>query len=123
MRPLGKSKTRAHARRRRHIRLRRKISGTASRPRLAVYRSLKHIYAQLVDDERGVTLVGVSDRSEGVSTAGSGKVVTALAVGKLLAVRARDMGIKRVVFDRGGYPYHGRVKAVAEGAREGGLEF
>ncbi|MFQ6046445.1 MAG: 50S ribosomal protein L18 [Gemmatimonadales bacterium] len=123
MRPLGKAKTRRATRRRRHLRLRRKVRGTAARPRLAVYRSLKHIYAQLVDDDRAVTLLALSDRSPGVSADGSGKVGVARAVGKLLAEKAREMGIDRAVFDRGGYPYHGRVRAVAEGARKGGLEF
>jgi large subunit ribosomal protein L18 len=90
---------------------------------LVVYRSLKHIYAQLVDDERGVTLVATSDLVKGVEPQGKGKTGVALAVGKLLATRAKEQGITRVVFDRGGYPYHGRVRAVAEGARDGGLEF
>jgi large subunit ribosomal protein L18 len=97
--------------------------GTAERPRLVVFRSLKHIYAQVVDDDRGVTLLGVSDGSEGVSLDGQGKVARAKATGKLLAEKARAAGISKVVFDRGGYRYHGRVQAVAEGAREGGLEF
>lgn len=122
MRPIHKPKTRADRRYRRRLRVRKKISGTAERPRLSVYRSLKHIYAQLVDDERGVTVVGVSDLTEGVAR-GAGKVGTSRAVGKLLAERAKAAGLTRVVFDRSGYPYHGRVKAVADGAREGGLEF
>jgi large subunit ribosomal protein L18 len=90
---------------------------------LVVYRSLKHIYAQLVDDERGVTLLGVSDGSEGVQADGSGKVGRAKGTGKLLAERAKSAGFSKVVFDRAGYRYHGRVQAVADGAREGGLEF
>jgi large subunit ribosomal protein L18 len=90
---------------------------------LVVFRSLKHIYAQLVDDDQGKTLVGVSDRTEGVTTDGAGKVAKGRAVGKLLGERARERGITKVVFDRAGYPYHGRVKAVAEGARQAGLEF
>lgn len=122
MRPIHKPKTRADRRYRRRLRVRKKISGSAERPRLSVYRSLKHIYAQLVDDERGVTVVGVSDLSDGIERTG-GKVGTSRAVGKLLAERAKTAGVKQVVFDRSGYPYHGRVKAVADGAREGGLEF
>lgn len=123
MRPLHRVKTRAEGRFRRHLRIRRKVQGSADRPRLAVFRSLKHTYAQLVDDVRGVTLIGVSDLSKGFTTAGAGKVGAARGVGKLLATRAKELGVGRVVFDRGGYPYHGRVKAVADGAREGGLEF
>jgi large subunit ribosomal protein L18 len=88
-----------------------------------VYRSLKHIYAQLVNDELGVTLVGVSDASEGLQVDGAGKVGRAKGTGKLLAQKATEAGIKQVVFDRAGYRYHGRVQAVADGAREGGLEF
>lgn len=123
MRPLGKVRTRTEARRRRHIRLRRKVRGTAERPRLAVYRSLRHIYAQLVDDDKGTTLLAMSDRTRGVKADGEGKVGIARGVGKLLAEKARLIGVQKVVFDRGGYPYHGRVRAVAEGARKGGLEF
>jgi large subunit ribosomal protein L18 len=88
-----------------------------------VFRSLKHMYAQIVDDEQHRTLVGVSDLSEGLAKDKPGKVGAAIAVGKLAAQKAKDLGIKRVVFDRAGYHYHGRVKAVADGAREGGLEF
>jgi large subunit ribosomal protein L18 len=87
-----------------------------------VFRSLKHIYGRLVDDDRGTTLLGVSDVSEGIELEGSGKVARAKAMGKLLAHKAKAQGISRVVFDRAGYKYHGRVQAVAEGAREGGLE-
>lgn len=123
MRPVHKAKTRSQARWRRHRRVRRKVAGTAQRPRLVVFRSLKHTYAQLVDDDRGVTLVGVSDLSEGFTPAGEGKVGRAQGVGTLLAARAKALGITRVVFDRGGYLYHGRVRAVADGARAGGLEF
>jgi large subunit ribosomal protein L18 len=99
------------------------VHGTAARPRLVVFRSLKHIYAQLADDDRGVILLGVSDRSAGIEIDGSGKVAKSRAVGKLLAQKALAAGITKVVFDRAGYRYHGRVRAVAEGAREGGLEF
>jgi large subunit ribosomal protein L18 len=88
-----------------------------------VFRSLKHIYAQLVDDDRGVTLMGVSDLSEGLQVDGKGKVARGKGVGKLLADKAKAAGVTRVVFDRAGYRYHGRVQAVADGAREGGLEF
>jgi large subunit ribosomal protein L18 len=123
MRRVHAPKTRTQLRRRRHLRVRARLSGTAERPRLVVFRSLKHIYAQLVDDDRGVTLLGVSDGSEGIATEGSGKVTRGKAVGKLLAEKAKAAGVSRVVFDRAGYRYHGRVQAVAEGAREGGLEF
>jgi large subunit ribosomal protein L18 len=123
MRSIHAPKTRQELRHRRHLRVRKKVAGTAERPRLAVFRSLKHIYAQLVDDDRGVTLMAVADGSEGISIDGKGKVAKGKAVGKLLAEKAKSAGIKRVVFDRAGYRYHGRVQAVAEGAREGGLEF
>ena len=123
MRSIHAPKSRQQLRYRRHLRVRRKVAGTAERPRLVVYRSLKHIYAQLVNDELGVTLLGVSDGSEGVAVDGAGKVGRAKGTGKLLAEKATAAGIKRVVFDRAGYRYHGRVQAVADGAREGGLEF
>ena len=123
MRSIHSPKSRTELRHRRHLRVRQKVSGTAERPRLVVFRSLKHIYAQLVDDDRGVTLLGVGDASEGIQTEGSGKVARGKAVGKLIAERAKAAGVSRVVFDRAGYRYHGRVQAVAEGAREGGLEF
>jgi large subunit ribosomal protein L18 len=119
MRPIHKPKTHAERRYRRRLRIRKKVAGTAERPRLYVFRSLKHIYAHLVDDDLGRVLLGVSDRTEGIAV----KVAKSRAVGKLLAERARAQGITRAVFDRGGYLYHGRVKAVAEGARAGGLEF
>jgi large subunit ribosomal protein L18 len=122
MRPIHSPKTRAQLRYRRHLRVRRRIAGTAERPRLVVFRSLKHIYAQLVNDDTGATLLGVSDQSEGIQSEGGGKVVKGKAVGKLLAGKAKEAGITRVVFDRAGYRYHGRVQAVADGAREGGLE-
>ena len=123
MRSIRKPKTQRDRRYRRHLRVRKKISGTAERPRLVVFRSLKHTYAQLVDDERGHTLVGASDMSKGLSSEGTGKVAVALSVGKMIAARAKELGITRAVFDRGGYLYHGRVRAVADGAREGGMEF
>ena len=103
--------------------MRRKVQGTMERPRLVVYRSLKHIYAHLVDDDRGVVLFGVADNSEKVESTGKGKVGKGFAVGLALAGRAKEKGITKVVFDRAGYAYHGRVKAVADGARKGGLEF
>jgi large subunit ribosomal protein L18 len=125
MRPVRKPKTAEEHRRRRHLRVRRKVRGTAERPRLVVYRSLKHIYAQLVDDDRGTVLIGLADSAaEAPPDAGrGGKVGRGFAVGLTLAGRAKERGITRVVFDRAGYAYHGRVKAVAEGARKGGLEF
>jgi len=123
MRSIHAPKTRGELRHRRHLRVRKKVAGNGERPRLAVFRSLKHIYAQLVDDDKGVTLFGVADTSEGITVDGKGKVARGKAVGKLLAEKAKAAGIKKVVFDRAGYRYHGRVQAVAEGAREGGLEF
>jgi large subunit ribosomal protein L18 len=123
MRTIHAPKSRQQLRYRRHLRVRRKVNGTAARPRLVVYRSLKHIYAQLVNDELGVTLLGVSDATEGIPVDGAGKVGRAKGAGKLLAENATAAGIKQVVFDRAGYRYHGRVQAVADGAREGGLEF
>ncbi|MFQ9064923.1 50S ribosomal protein L18 [Eubacterium sp.] len=110
------------ARKKRHVRVRGKISGTAECPRLNVYRSLANIYVQLIDDEAGVTLAQASTVEKDFAQYG-GNVEAAKAVGKKLAERATEKGIKECVFDRGGYVYHGRVAAVAEGAREGGLEF
>ena len=110
------------ARKKRHVRVRGKISGTAECPRLNVYRSLSNIYAQLIDDEAGVTLAQASTVEKDFAQYG-GNVEAAKAVGKKIAERATEKGIKECVFDRGGYVYHGRVAAVAEGAREGGLEF
>lgn len=107
-------------RRRIHNRVRRKVNGTSERPRLSVYRSNKAIYCQVIDDIQGHTLAAASSREE--SIAGS-KTEAAVAVGKLIAKKAIAAGITSVVFDRGGYLYHGRVKALAEGAREGGLQF
>jgi large subunit ribosomal protein L18 len=123
MRTINRPRTSEQKRYRRHLRVRKKVNGTAERPRLVVFRSLKHIYAQLVNDEERKTIVGVSDLSEGLNKDKPGKVGAAAAVGKLAAAKAKELGIKRVVFDRAGYHYHGRVKAVADGAREGGLEF
>ena len=110
------------ARIKRHQRVRKNISGTAERPRLNVFRSLNHIYAQVIDDTKGVTLVSASSMDKGFDGNG-GNIEGAKAVGKAVAEKALAAGIKAVVFDRGGYVYHGRVAALAEGAREGGLEF
>ena len=109
------------ARLRRHRRVRGKISGTAARPRLDVFRSAKHIYAQLIDDEAGVTLAAASTLDKDFNGYG-GNIDAATEVGKNIAKKALAKGIEEVVFDRGGFVYHGRVKAVAEGAREGGLK-
>jgi large subunit ribosomal protein L18 len=105
-----------------HQRIRRKLAGTSERPRLAVFRSVAHIYAQVIDDSAGRTLVAASSVDKGVRTKG-GNVAAAKAIGKLVAERAKEKGIARVVFDRGGYQYHGRVKALADAARAAGLEF
>ena len=104
-----------------HKRIREKLAGTAERPRLNVYRSLNHIYAQVVDDQKGETLVSAS--SLGLKLKSGGNVAAAKEIGKTLAEKAASKGIKQVVFDRGGYLYHGRVKALADAAREAGLEF
>ena len=110
------------ARIKRHKRVRKNISGTAARPRLNVFRSLNNIYAQIIDDEKGVTLVAASSMDKGFEGYG-GNIEAATAVGKAVAQKALAAGITEVVFDRGGYVYHGRVAALAEGAREGGLKF
>lgn len=110
------------ARQRRHKRVRGKISGTATCPRLNVYRSLSHIYAQLIDDVKGVTLVSASTTEKDFEEYGGNKTA-AHKVGELIAKRASEKGIEECVFDRGGYIYHGRVQELAEGAREGGLKF
>ena len=119
------TKDRRAPRDKRHYRLRRWVRGTAARPRLAVFRSLNHIYAQVVDDETGRTLVAADSRSKEFRAGQprGGNVAAAKAVGSLLAQRAKAAGVARVVFDRGGYKYHGRVKALADAARAGGLEF
>jgi large subunit ribosomal protein L18 len=123
MRAILAPKTRREQRYRRHLRVRQKVAGTLERPRLVVFRSLKHISAQLVNDDLGVTILGVTDTSEGIAIEGTGKVARAKAVGKLVAERAKAAGFTSVVFDRAGYRYHGRVQSVADGARAGGLEF
>jgi large subunit ribosomal protein L18 len=104
-----------------HKRIRRRVHGTPERPRLAVFRSLKHIYAQVIDDVKGHTVVAASSAEENGKNGGN--VAGAATIGKLVAERAKDKGVKAVVFDRGGYLYHGRVKALAEAARKAGLEF
>ena len=109
-------------RKRIHKRIRSKLSGTTARPRLAVFRSVAHIYAQVIDDVAGTTLVSASSVDKGAKTDG-GNVAAAKTIGKLVAERAKEKGIKQVVFDRGGYHYHGRIKALADAAREAGLEF
>jgi large subunit ribosomal protein L18 len=120
-------KTREGQRKRRHARIRKKIWGTAGRPRLVVFRSLKNLEGQVVDDDTGRTLAGLStlsaDLADFKAEGQNVRVERARAAGKLLADRAKAVGVETVVFDRGGYQYHGRVKAFAEGAREGGLKF
>jgi large subunit ribosomal protein L18 len=109
-----------------HKRIRNKLRGTAERPRLAIYRSVAHIYAQVIDDNGGTTLVSASSVDKGARggpSGSGGNVAAAKTIGKLVAERAREKGIKQVVFDRGGYRYHGRVKALADAARAAGLEF
>ena len=114
----------AQARRERHARLRKKIGGTGERPRLYVRRSLHHVYAAVVDDRKGHTIVAASTREKGVAPAGSQKnLAAAKAVGVKIAEKAKEAGVTRVVFDRAGYRYHGRVRALADAAREAGLEF
>ena len=110
------------ARLHRHKRVRGKVSGTAQRPRLAVFRSLNHISAQVIDDVQGVTLVAASSMEKDFGMTGGNKIA-AHKVGEIIAARAAEKGITEVVFDRGGYVYHGRVQELAEGAREGGLKF
>lgn len=113
-------------RKRRHVRVRAKVHGTAARPRLNVFRSSAHMYCQVIDDVRGHTLAAASDLDDAViEKAGEGapKAARAKAVGEVIAERAKAAGIDAVVFDRGGFLYHGRIKAVADGAREGGLKF
>ncbi len=111
-----------------HKRIRKKVLGTAERPRLNIYRSVSHIYAQVIDDSKGVTLVSATSleagkAKDGKSHVSGGNLSAAKQVGKLVAERAKEKGISKVVFDRGGYLYHGRIKALADAAREGGLKF
>ena len=118
------AKARREGRIRRHRRVRKKVHGTAARPRLAVYRSNKHISAQIIDDDAGVTLAAASTIEADQRSTGNGSTVAAAArVGELVAERAKAAGIETVVFDRGGFAYHGRIAAIAEAARNAGLEF
>jgi len=120
---LGSGNKKAVARKRRHTRVRKKITGTAARPRLVVNRSARHILVQVVDDVAGHTLASASTMEKDVRAASGDKSIKAREVGKLVASRANAAGIESVVFDRGGNKYHGRIAALADGAREGGLEF
>ena len=122
---MQKTKTPQAARIRRHARVRRRVHGTAAKPRLCVYRSLSHIYAQVIDDVERRTIAAASDVEGDVKTKATGKKKADVAtlVGSLVAERAKEHGVTQVVFDRGGYPFHGRVKALAEAARAAGLQF
>ena len=122
---MAKDKNARRLRLVRHTRVRKKVSGTLDRPRLCVFRSLRHIYAQIIDDTEGHTLVSASshETNDQQSSSAGPKVDVSVAVGKMVAERAKSKGITTVVFDRGGYKYHGRVKALAEASREGGLKF
>jgi large subunit ribosomal protein L18 len=120
------ARQRRDGRERRHRRIRRRIRGSAERPRLAVFRSLRHVYAQIIDDDRSHTLVSISSLEKAVSgqlAAEEGRLKRTHLLGKLLAERAKEKGISQVTFDRGGYLYHGHIKELADGAREGGLKF
>ncbi|MGI9860717.1 50S ribosomal protein L18 [Moorella naiadis] len=117
-------KDRKRARQKKHLRVRRRLVGTSERPRLSIYRSLHHIYAQVIDDSRGVTLAAASTLDPALKDLGAtGNKEAARKVGELIARKAREKGVTKVVFDRGGNIYHGRIAAVAEGAREAGLDF
>ena len=122
---MGKKITRSKARQRRHLRVRKRVNGSSDRPRLNVFRSLSEIYAQVIDDEAGITMVSASTIDHELRNEFSGKTKTEQAkkVGQELAKRAKSAGIEQVVFDRSGYRYIGRVKALADGARDGGLQF
>ena len=120
---MAKTDARRAGRDRRHFRLRKRVQGDSARPRLAVYRSNTHIYAQVIDDVDGRTLAAASSAESAFAPEGDGKVGAAKAVGKLVAERAKDAGVSKVVFDRGGNRYQGRVQALADSAREAGLEF
>jgi large subunit ribosomal protein L18 len=117
------AKQKREARLRRHARVRKKVRGTAERPRLAVFRSNKHIAAQVIDDTTGRTLAAASTVESDLRGGGTGNVAAATGVGERIAERAKAVGVDKVIFDRGGFLYHGRVAAVADAAREGGLEF
>lgn len=116
-------KSRQDIRRAVHSRIRRKVAGTGERPRLAIFRSVNHIYAQVIDDKQGVTLVSASTTEKDWSGRSGGNIAAAKEIGTAIATRAKEKGITQVVFDRGGYIYHGRVRSLAEAAREAGLEF
>jgi large subunit ribosomal protein L18 len=119
-----KSKVKRDARKRRHVRVRKYVRGTAERPRLAVFRSNRHVVAQVIDDGSGRTLAAASSLEADVRGAGgTGNAAAAATVGRLVAERAKAAGVERVVFDRGGFRYHGRVAALADAARDAGLEF
>ncbi|MFK7758722.1 MAG: 50S ribosomal protein L18 [Phycisphaerales bacterium] len=121
---MNKNKAKAVRHARRKIGIRKRIVGTPERPRLAIYRSLNHTYAQVIDDMAGITLASASTRDKGIKIEGSGgNVASAKAVGAALAERAKKAGVEAVVFDRGGFKFHGRVKAFADAARESGLQF
>lgn len=120
---MKRSKTPEAARKRRHLRIRKRVRGTQEKPRLCVYRSLSHIYAQIIDDDSGHTMVAASDVEKAADAKGKRKSDVAKVVGELIGKRAKEQGITTVVFDRGGYKFHGRVKALASGAREAGLKF
>lgn len=124
---MSKLKDKRAGLRKRHYRIRNKMSGTAERPRLAVFRSSKHIYAQIIDDETGHTLVSAStsikEARDQLSGKSGGNVTAAAIVGRMVAERAKEKGVTKVSFDRGGFKYHGRIKALANAAREAGLEF
>ncbi len=122
---LLKKESRNELRKRKHARVRKKVFGTPERPRLCVFRSLKHIYAQIIDDTRGVTLAAASTLSPEIRSRVGGKknIEAARLVGQLIAEKAKERGITKVVFDRAGYKYHGRVAALADAARENGLDF
>ncbi|HEY8462409.1 MAG TPA: 50S ribosomal protein L18 [Blastocatellia bacterium] len=116
-------RSRQDVRRAVHTRIRKKVRGDESRPRLAVFRSINHIYAQLINDDEGVTICSASTVEKAAGVGNGGNIDAAKAIGRLIAERAKDKGVTRAVFDRGGYIYHGRVKALAEAAREAGLQF
>ena len=122
---MGKKLSRSKVRKRRHLRVRKRVNGTADRPRLNVFRSLSQIYAQVINDETGQTLISASsiDRDLRKNMAGKTKTEQAELIGKVVAERAKSLSIDQVIFDRAGYRYIGRVKALADGAREGGLQF
>ncbi|MBX3365234.1 MAG: 50S ribosomal protein L18 [Phycisphaeraceae bacterium] len=120
---MNRQKHKVKMRDRRRVRIRRKVSGTPSCPRLSVYKSLNHVYAQVIDDLAGRTIVAASTRDPDVKLDKTGNAAAAAAVGAALARKAKAAGVEKVVFDRGGFRFHGRVKALAEAAREGGLKF